>query len=1066
MPASGLSKYLQDKIPKHKHKYVDEISQANDSFFATVAFGLTRSEGNNIVQRKLIASTIQRTSMYTTGFRLPFRVRSIRRFERKNEDLDLAINVYTLSSREELILIYKSKSFRRKHQINLLFLRNEEDKFHYLYINNLDLLKRQPSDRKLFTCFDCETFFTRQDALDRHCKDSCPANTNVVFPQGTVEFDNYFKTVEQPIFGILDFESSLVPVSRLENGIRYNCVVCANDQDPKNCMHATADIHRQIPTTYSIIFVDLYGDILYHRTESCGGGVMPAFFATLSAVESWLRRKSQRFSNKTDYTEEEIELFENSDLCYLCHEDFDIEDDMTDKQIIDMQKVRDHCHYTNRYLGAAHNNCNRRRFSQNKFPIFVHNFKNYDSHFIIQALQVRGNKAISALPLNMEKFRTLTVGKMTFIDSNELIPGALTDLVDNLRKSDHDFRFLDKTAFCNSTDDKALLLRKGVFPYEWAESIQKLRNTIEIPSREDFFSHLSQETVSEDDYIHAQKVFSHFQCKNMLEYCELYCKLDTTLLLEVIWNFREIIMNSFGLDCTWYISIPQLAFDCMLKTVKQPMKLMPDPEMVLMCEQNIRGGVSFINERHVQLTDYSSDENVVQDHLLYTDANNLYSVAQSAYVPLRNFKWCDDDELSKLQSNILTIPNDCDTGYILDVDLEYPLEIQDMHADMPLAPSHKEINFTDLSPYSQECLSALRGERIAKRYKAKKLCSTLEDKKNYVIHYRNLKTYIQLGMRLTKIHRAVKFLQAPVLKDFIEMCTEMRQRALTVTEKSIWKLCCNSIYGKFIQDNRRFMKVKFAQSGKSFLKSMISDVFYKGHRILNENTVAVFLNPITIKLNRLYAIGFTILELSKEHMYSSFYKFMRPALGGIENVGLVLTDTDSLLLHVKKMSRKEMLDRLSPIMDFSNYPSTHSRFDTEVKAVPGYFKDENCGNFMTEVVGLRSKCYITAIQTLAFEKASFSIVCKGVSKQARQTLTIDMYRSCIYTFKQIKTKMYCIRSKNHKLYTQSIRKIALSSADDKRFLLSCGVHTVPYGYSLWDFDCEQCQQNSTDDDDE
>ena len=252
----------------------------------------------------------------------------------------------------------------------------------------------------------------------------------------------------------------------------------------------------------------------------------------------------------------------------------------------------------------------------------------------------------------------------------------------------------------------------------------------------------------------------------------------------------------------------------------------------------------------------------------------------------------------------------------------------------------------------------------------------------------------------------------------------------------------------------------FCTSEKSFSKHFTSSLF-KGHRILNEEVTAVYKHKKIIKLDRLYAIGFTILEVSKDHMFKSYYDSIQPALGGHERVQLVLTDTDSLLLHVKDMPRSEMFNRLDPLMDFSNYPTDHCRYSDRVKAIPGYFKDESCGNIMTEVVGLRSKCYVCLTQHSAGQ-TSTSVVCKGIGKQARKNLTLMAYRSCIASFSQIKTDMYCIRSRNHSLYTQRIRKIGLSSADDKRFLLECGRHTRPYGYAHQLFVCEICNADYDD----
>ena len=196
-------------------------------------------------------------------------------------------------------------------------------------------------------------------------------------------------------------------------------------------------------------------------------------------------------------------------------------------------------------------------------------------------------------------------------------------------------------------------------------------------------------------------------------------------------------------------------------------------------------------------------------------------MAQADLVPVGNYSWLSEEELDRMEEEgeILSISATGPTGYILEVDLEYPQTLYAAHASMPLGPEKKEIAFTDLSPYAQESLVHLQGEKRAEKYSAEKLCSTLEDKKCYVVHYRNLQTYLTLGLRLKKIHRAIKFDQDARIAKFIRLCTEKRKSATTPTEKNIWKLCMNSTCGKFIQDNQRFFNVKFCTNVRAFNKA-------------------------------------------------------------------------------------------------------------------------------------------------------------------------------------------------------------------------------------------------------
>ena len=793
-------------IPQTKSRFLVDVSGNDDRcFFHALGLALasTAEGGRDIAaltapRRRLLADTAVATRLKKTHeYRVPFRVSDIPKFEKQNKRANFAVNLFVYEE-GEVIPVYRSAFNGQGKKVNLLLI-GTGDCAHYCWIRDLDLFCAPFNGRREFLCQECLTPFSRRAALSAHevtcSSDEIPA---ISFPtqQGQEHFTSLSKTVLQPIIGVLDFESSLVPVSRAENAEKYECPSCAEEGPTADCTHNTHDIHHQVPSTYCLIIADVRGEVLFQRVESMDEeeDLMADFFGLLAMLEPWLRELSQQNAEKTDYTRGELNRFRAATECYLCHE-----------PLVDgharLAPVKDHCHYTGEYLGAAHNDCNWNcRRVLNRIPVFVHNFKNYDSHFLLKAMENADKNHIQALPVNMEKFRTLTVNYYAFVDSVELIPGALATLVNTLAESGHSFPYLDQLSFCQQSEErKKLLLRKGVFPYEWAESLDKLRATKELPARECFFSSLTQAGISPEDYEHGRTVFEVFECQNMLDYCELYCQLDTMLLLEVLCDFRATIFKEFGLDSTRYISIPQLAYDCMLKTLEKPIGGMGDAEMILMCERNIRGGVSYINERHVQLSDYQDCEDTAQDQLLYTDANNLYSVAQSAPVPCGDFEWCADDTLEQLEADILNVPVEGEIGYILEVDLAYPPELHESHASMPLAPQQEELTFADLSPYSQRCLIHLHGESRARKYKSKKLCSTLRDKKKYVVHFRNLQTYVRLGMRLTKIHRAFRFAQSPVIRNFIQLCTEKRKQAATAAEKNVWKLTMNSTYGKFIQ---------------------------------------------------------------------------------------------------------------------------------------------------------------------------------------------------------------------------------------------------------------------------
>ena len=221
-------------------------------------------------------------------------------------------------------------------------------------------------------------------------------------------------------------------------------------------------------------------------------------------------------------------------------------------------------------MGAAHNTCNLGRVVCKKIPIYCHNFTGYDSHLLVKALSKDDRiKTMSALPRNTEGFRMLKINSYNFMDSLAFMNGGLAAIVDDLFKSGHDFPLLRMSNMYTDTTQRELLLKKGtpiclmifmiltecfnlisgVFPYEFAQSYSQLLTTTSLPSKQMFYSKISNADISDDNYEHAKNVFDTFECRNMIEYCELYCLLDVVLLAECFTSFREEVRKELGLDC-------------------------------------------------------------------------------------------------------------------------------------------------------------------------------------------------------------------------------------------------------------------------------------------------------------------------------------------------------------------------------------------------------------------------------------------------------------------------------------------------------------------------------------
>ncbi len=555
---------------------------------------------------------------------------------------------------------------------------------------------------------------------------------------------------------------------------------------PKRCKHKTKVLNNQPPFAYSYLLFNRKGKVLEERTY-VGQDCAEDFLLHLMRLgDKFLPYLTP--GEPIDLSPEQQSRIreESGHDCWICRAPIWSQSDL----------VLDHDHVTGLYLGTAHNRCNLARRETLRITCFAHNFSGYDSHFLIRAMESFRGK-IDAIPLNTQKFKSLSIcgGKFVFVDSCAFLPDSLANLVDMQKNSGNSFSFLSQMHL--EEGQKELLLRKGVYPYSSATSEKRLLEMTSLPPIEKFYNDLRGEACSQEDYQHAKRVWESFDCKNMLDYTALYVKTDAFLLAEVVYKFRETIWDTFGLDMCLYFSLPHLAKDIMLKETGAEIELIHDQEMSDLLQRNIRGGLSYVNVRHAErrgeMGGREEDYNSSRQSMMYLDANNLYGHSMKYPLPLRNFRWMTKKEISNFDiEKQVTATNG--PGYILEVDLEYPKELHLLHNSYPLAPETIEVTWNDLSPYSKNCLRALKGAE--ERYKAKKLTSTFRKRERYLVHGLNLKLYLQNGLILKKIHRGITFYQEKFLKPFIDNCTEKRMTASSVTEQTLWKLVCNSVYGK------------------------------------------------------------------------------------------------------------------------------------------------------------------------------------------------------------------------------------------------------------------------------
>ena len=311
-----------------------------------------------------------------------------------------------------------------------------------------------------------------------------------------------------------------------------------------------------------------------------------------------------------------------------------------------------------------------------------------------------------------------------------------------------------------------------------------------------------------------------------------------------------------------------------------------------------------------------------------------------------------------------------------------------------------------------------------------KLVPNLGNKTNYVVHYRNLRLYKLLGMRVTKIHRVLKFKQSDWLGKFVHFNTEKRMHAANEFEKDFFKLMVNCVYGKTMEDLRKRVNVKLVNNRRDYVKCVSRPTFVS-QKILSRNLVAIHKVKPVLLLNKPIYLGFCVLELSKLLMYD----FHDNCFKMNYDAKLLFTDTDSLVYEIRGADVYEKIYADRDLFDLSNY-SKKSKFNVGCnKKVIGKMKDEMVGRMVSEFVGLKSKMY--SLITVDDEEETRA---KGVNRKLRYSDFFD----ALFDKKIVRHIMKRIQAKHHRLGTYDVCKVSLSCFDDKRYVLGDGIDTLAY----------------------
>ena len=663
-PLNGKSYKPFPKVIVKKNAVINIENDDDLCFKWAVTRALNPAERNPNRITKILKTQAKKYNWNDVEF--PTKLKDIHKFEKNN---NVNVNVFSFDNETGKVYTLRLSKMEHEETINL-FLYNE----HYGVVKNLSRLvssQVNKQDHKKFICLRCLNHFKSSESLEKHLE-LCQNHDHQhhVYPNEYNKhafFKQFQKTHRVPFVVYADFECLVEPT---DNKIGKGTVQYQKHTSSGLC-YIIKCMDESIYENKTVLYT------AKEEGEEIGKKFVKSLEKDLKEVHKILKTVVP-----IKISEQEEVSFKNAVKCYACG--LDLGED----------RVKDHCYLTGKYRGAAHSKCNLRMRTPKFVPVLFLNLEGYDSHLFVKSL---GGEE-SCIPKTDEKY--ISFSKYIEINDNDntrndeemrLIQAVreskwsreeISEMVDwtdeeidqvlnltdeeiecektKLKSETLEIRFLDSIKFTlKSLDglvkglgpdqfkslekemgDNKLLKKKGVFPYEFMTDFEKL-NVNKLPPKSKFYSRLNDSNITDEECEHAQNVWKEFNCKTMRDYHNLYLKTDVLLLSDVMENYRNVCIDNYKLDPLWYYTAPGLAYDAALKISKIELELITDPDMYLLVENSIRGGISTIMKRYAKANNpYANDFDPEKEntYIQYLDANNLYGWAMSQPLPVEGIR--------------------------------------------------------------------------------------------------------------------------------------------------------------------------------------------------------------------------------------------------------------------------------------------------------------------------------------------------------------------------------------------------------------------------------------------
>ena len=708
-------------------------------------------------------------------------------------------------------------------------------------------------------CINCLQGFAEQKSRDEHyayCRSNEAVRIEMPNRKPIVEYSDGQHQFKVPFTMYADFESILEPIQGASNNPNVS---------------STRGVNVHTPSGWCVYSKFAYGKITKPLTQYRGLDCSEKFCEHIISEAKRLYNSFPEHSMQP-LTKSQLKEYKRTTKCHICFKPFR-----------EKGKVRDHCHYSGLYRGAAHFSCNLQYKIPSYVPVVFHNLAGYDAHLFIREL-AKYTTGMGVIAKNIEDYISFSIKvevdkyidkegnektkeiELRFIDSIKFMSSSLDSLVNNLVRGGHEFWGFENY----NCHQRELLIQKGIYPYEYIDSWDKFKET-SLPNIEKIYSNLNMSGVSDGNYEHACKVWREFGIRNMGEYHDLYLTTDTILPANVFESFTRVCLENYGLNPSHFCTAPGLAWKACLKKTGIRLELLLDPDMLLMFERGIRGGITQSVHRWAAANNpymgSEYDKSKPTKYLQYLDANNLYGWAMSQSLPTGGFRWIKLGDRNP-KTIVEELVDKKDRGYLLEVDVAYPRELHDSHNDPPFMCDRMKINGVE------------------------KLIPNLYYKRKYIIHIKALKQAIDYGLVLERIHRCIEFKQSAWMKEYIDFNTRLRTAAKNDFEKDFYKLMNNSMFGKTMDNIRKHRNIKLVNNEDEYLKNVMKPNFKSG-TLLGPDLMVCEMGKVKVVMNKPVYLGQATLDLSKMIMYEFHYDYMVPKYSqSCDKLKLCYMDTD------------------------------------------------------------------------------------------------------------------------------------------------------------------------------